>query len=152
MTAQEHQAFNYLRGNVNSFYQPIDIPIITMKKVARIVGHRYETFNRLQKYYFRHACVSSYENDYFSIFLFNKITNNMTAKEAKILAQEVQTVAINNATNEINKAIESACNKGEFSVWIYKSINTEVKNKLESDGYKVEYFNQRNETSTKISW
>jgi hypothetical protein len=75
-----------------------------------------------------------------------------TAEEAREKAAQVQLQQIYNKLTSIAESINQAVSEGEMSCYIDCYIDDEVKNKLETLGYKVTSGSQYNESYTNISW
>ena len=77
----------------------------------------------------------------------------MNAKEAKELSFENNVISKASQMVAVMLKITEACNKGEYSIWFYEDIKTDVRNNLVELGYKVNKTQfERNETMTKIEW
>ncbi len=77
----------------------------------------------------------------------------LTAKEAKEKANEVYKNIIANELTIIARYINEAIDAGKMSCTLDKSVNIEVKQKLESLGYKVVTSDsQYDESYTDINW
>jgi len=77
----------------------------------------------------------------------------MNAKEARQTALENNLNQFNSQYASIQKAIAKAVNQGKYDIFVYEHIIPDVKNKLESEGFKVGQNQGRyNETTINISW
>ena len=78
----------------------------------------------------------------------------MNAEVARIKAEETNLTGKNSQLIEITHQIEKAASQGQYSIWFYKSIKSDVKDQLKKWGYKVsdQSDNIRNETLIKIDW
>jgi len=79
--------------------------------------------------------------------------NIMNAKQAKEKALAVNTGNGSAQYAQSISMISNAATRGEYEMWFYENIKSDVIEKLISDGYNVgkPQF-ERNETMTKISW
>lgn len=80
------------------------------------------------------------------------LTVIQTAEEAREKATEKRLQQINDELKSVAKCINQAVSKGEMSCCIDGYVDGEVKNKLETLGYKVTSGSQYNESYTNISW
>ena len=77
----------------------------------------------------------------------------MNAKQAKEKAFAANTENGSSQYAQIILMISNAANKGEYEMWFYENIKSDVREKLISDGYNVgKTQHERNETMTKIGW
>lgn len=75
----------------------------------------------------------------------------MNAAQARKIAQGVNVSANDSQHADIMDMIKAAVSKGEFEIQI-KSIRPDVQLKLISDGYKVDFQTERNESYVTIIW
>lgn len=76
----------------------------------------------------------------------------MNAKQARNLASKIN-VGSGSQYSQIIKLIKEAVSKGEYSIFIYASVDEDSRKKLKKDGYNVgQTASDRNELITKINW
>lgn len=76
----------------------------------------------------------------------------MDATVARETAKQVNLSETNSQYSEVKAEIKEAAYKGEFKTYYYDSLKSGVKERLEEEGYKLQYSSYRNETTTTISW
>ena len=76
----------------------------------------------------------------------------ISAEEARRIASDVENKKNQEQLGQIEKAIHTEANKGAISVSVNFWPTESIVNLLESQGYKVETFSERNESWTQITW
>lgn len=76
----------------------------------------------------------------------------MNAQEARINAVKKATNDTDSKYAEIMTEITTAVNRGTFECYLYEPIHSAVKERLTNEGYTIQSYSERNETTTKISW
>lgn len=76
----------------------------------------------------------------------------ISAKEAKAQAMDAVQTEMNLEMERIAKRIEDACANGLFRCFVPEACSKQIISKLRDAGYRVEIYNQYNETETMISW
>jgi tetrahydromethanopterin S-methyltransferase subunit A len=75
----------------------------------------------------------------------------LNAKDARVKASDVNQGRAKTELDQIEKVIDKAVSNGEFSCHVGCVLAT-VQEHLKSLGYKLNSYNDRNETCTTISW
>ncbi len=76
----------------------------------------------------------------------------MKASEAKQIAQLGNSEAIKKQMDECYAKIDKAARNGEMITYLYDRLLTQVRTKIQEDGYVVTESDHRNEITTTISW
>ena len=76
----------------------------------------------------------------------------MNANEAREIARKVNTNDFDSVWAEVKKLIKIKAEQGEYSLWVYKTLNEDVIQKLKEEGFTLTSQSVKNESSTNISW
>ncbi len=76
----------------------------------------------------------------------------MTAQEAREKAKQVNINDYNSQYVDIHAKIAEAVKKGEYSLFYYKTIKSDLVQKLEQEGYIITNQNDRDGILIKIDW
>lgn len=82
----------------------------------------------------------------------SKITDTISASEARQRAQSIYNEKNQTQIQKIMTNINTAITKGEFKCFYYDSLLPSVENHLKSEGYQVKSDFGRNEYTITISW
>lgn len=78
----------------------------------------------------------------------------MTANEARTKALDVNTNAVTSQYMKVQNIISQEAAKGNYECWFYEVLKTDVRKKLEEEGFIVgsQQMDRGNDTMVKISW